>query len=140
MATKGECELCGFADDSYRIEENGAVMKVCKFCHDGYLERMGLSPDADQPVENVALSLDLDIIREAGIDTEGMSGAELLELEMELAERKNTRVPTLDEAQLDTLLATTDDDKRVLTSVRQKELRRKKRAAAPAKPTEPTSE
>ncbi len=129
MATKGECELCGFADDSYRIEENGAVMKVCKFCHDGYLERMGLSPDADQPVENVALSLDLDIIREAGIDTEGMSGAELLELEMELAERKNTRVPTLDEAQLDTLLATTDDDKRVLTSVRQKELRRKKRAA-----------
>ena len=52
MAQKGVCELCGFADDSYRIEENGAVMRVCKFCHDGHLERMGLSPDADKPLDD----------------------------------------------------------------------------------------
>lgn len=60
MAKKGICELCGFADDSYSIEENGNVMKVCKFCHDGYLERMGLPPDADKPLSDVSMTLDLD--------------------------------------------------------------------------------
>ena len=127
---KGVCELCGFADDGYRIEENGAVMKVCKFCHDGYLERMGLPPDADKPVEDVALTLDLDGAKDIGLDLDGVSGAELLQLKIELDERKeNTRVPTLDERRLDALLSTTEDDKRVLTSVRQKEQRRKKKAA-----------
>lgn len=129
MATKGECELCGFADDSYRIDENGTVMKVCKFCHDGYLERMGLSPEADAPVEDVALTLDLSEIQKAGIDTEGMSGAELLQLQTELAARKNTKVPSLNEEQLDTLLTATEDEKRILYSVRQKEMRRKKKEA-----------
>lgn len=60
MTKKGICELCGFGDDSYSIEENGTVMKVCKFCHDGYLERMGLPPDSDKPVGDVTLTLDLD--------------------------------------------------------------------------------
>lgn len=128
MSNKGVCELCGFADDSYRIDENGTVLKVCKFCHDGYLERMGLSPDADKPIEDIALTLDIDEIRKAGIDTDGMSGEELLQLEMELAERKKTKVPTLDEEELVTLLETTEDDKKVLTDVRKKEMRRKKKA------------
>lgn len=130
MAQKGVCELCGFADDSYRIEENGAVMRVCKFCHDGHLERMGLSPDADKPLDDAALALDIDP-EATGIDIEGLSGEELLRIEMELAARKqeSSRVPTLDPEALDTLLAPSDDDKRVLGNVRQRELRRKKRAA-----------
>ena len=58
--SKKVCELCGYADDSYTIEESGTVMKVCKFCHDGYLERMGLSPDADEPVQDPVTLLDLE--------------------------------------------------------------------------------
>lgn len=58
-AKKGVCELCGFADDGYSIEENGTVTKVCKFCHDGYLERMGLPPDEGARVENLELTLDI---------------------------------------------------------------------------------
>ncbi len=129
MAQKGVCELCGFADDSYRIEENGAVMRVCKFCHDGHLERMGLSPDADKPLGDAALALDIDLEAD-GLDTEGLSGEELLRIEMELAARKqeNSRVPTLDPEELDTLLNVSEDDKRVLGNVRQRELRRKKKA------------
>ena len=73
MASSGVCELCGFADDSFRIEENGAVMKVCKFCHDGYLERMGISPEEEQTAQDVALSLDIEEIESAGIDIDGMS-------------------------------------------------------------------
>ncbi len=57
--SKKVCELCGYADDSYTIEESGTVMKVCKFCHDGYLERMGMSPDDDKPVEDPVTLLDL---------------------------------------------------------------------------------
>ena len=127
MAEKGVCELCGFADDSYRIDENGTVLKVCKFCHDGYLERMGVSPEADTEQTDVLPDIDLEALKNADIDTEGMTAAELLQLRTELAERAHTRVPTLDEQQLDTLLATTDDDKKVLGAVRQKEMRRKKR-------------
>ncbi|MDE6398151.1 MAG: hypothetical protein K2L51_02410 [Clostridiales bacterium] len=130
MAEKGVCELCGFADDSFRIEENGAVMKVCKFCHDGYLERMGLTPEADKSSPEETLHIDIDALKSADIDTDGMTAEELLQLKMELEARSNTRVPTLDESQLDTLLATTEDDKKVLTGVRQKENRRRKRAAA----------
>lgn len=126
---KGECELCGFADDSYRIDENGTVMHVCKFCHDGYMARMGLSPDADKPVEDVALTLDLSAIKDAGIDTEGLSGAELLQLKMDIEAQNNRRVQTLDAEQLNTLLNGTEDDKKILDVVRQKELRRKRKAS-----------
>ena len=61
---KKVCELCGYADDSYSIEENGTVMKVCKFCHDGYLERMGLPPDADKPISDVASMLDYESVKD----------------------------------------------------------------------------
>ena len=62
--SKKVCELCGYADDSYSIEENGTVMKVCKFCHDGYLERMGLPPDADKPISDVASMLDYESVKD----------------------------------------------------------------------------
>ncbi len=127
MADKGVCELCGFADDSYRIDENGTVMKVCKFCHDGYLERMGLSPDADKPVQDVALTIDVNALQADDIDFDSMTPEEVQALKDELAGRQNMRVPTLDEQQLGTLLSVTEDDKRVLTGVRQKERRRKKK-------------
>lgn len=130
MAEKGVCELCGYGDDSYRIDENGAVMKVCKFCYDGYLERTGLTDEADKPEDQVLADIDLDALRNADIDTSGMTAQELLQLKMELAERENTRVPALDEKQLDSLLAGTEDDKRVLTEVHRKEMRRRKKAAA----------
>ncbi len=131
MAAKGVCELCGFADDSYRLEENGTVMKVCKFCHDGYLERMGLSPDADKPIKDVALTLDLDEVKETDFDLDGVSGEELLQLKLEIESRKeNERVKTLDPKQLDTLLNATETDKKVLSGVKKKEQRRKKQAIA----------
>lgn len=129
MAKSGVCEICGFADDSFRIEENGAVMKVCKFCHDGYLERMGLAPEDDKPVQDVALSLDLDELQPEGLDIDGLSGEELLALKMELEERREkVKVKSLDAKQLDSLLAETDDDKKVISGVRQKEQRRRKRS------------
>lgn len=57
--SKKVCELCGYADNSYTIEENGNIMKVCKFCHDGHLERMGLPLESDKPLDDATLALDI---------------------------------------------------------------------------------
>ncbi len=123
VATKGVCELCGFADDSYRIEENGAVMKVCKFCHDGYLERKqsaGQTSATDVPPDETV-----------GLPFDDIPPDDLKEIERELAlQKKSRKVAALDEAQLGLVLAPTEDDKRVLSNVRRRQLRKEKRAAA----------
>ena len=41
MAKSGACELCGLPDDSYSIEDNGNVFKVCKLCYDGFIAKHG---------------------------------------------------------------------------------------------------
>ncbi len=46
MAKNGTCELCGLPDDSYTIEDGGKVFKVCRLCHDGFIEKQGLDPSA----------------------------------------------------------------------------------------------
>lgn len=110
---KGECEICGFADDSYRIDENGSVLKVCKFCHDGYLERMGLSPDTDKPIADVTLTLDLD----AADDTE-------------TEENLNLKIEPLSEQELKAVLTPDDTDKQVLRRVNRRARERDKRGEA----------
>jgi len=48
---KKTCELCGFNDNGYTIEdESGQVIKVCKFCRDGHLERNGMAVDAEEGI------------------------------------------------------------------------------------------
>ena len=106
---KGVCEVCGFADDSYRIEENGSVLKVCKFCHDGYLERMGLPPDADEPLEDVTMTLDL---AAAGFDGDG------------------AKVETLSEQELAAALKPDEKDKQVLQRINRRVKERDKRSEA----------
>lgn len=41
MAKNGTCELCGLPDNSYSIESDGNVFKVCKLCYDGFIEKHG---------------------------------------------------------------------------------------------------
>ena len=41
MAKNGTCELCGLPDNSYSIESEGKVFKVCKLCYDGFIEKHG---------------------------------------------------------------------------------------------------
>ncbi len=46
MAKNGTCELCGLPDNSYSIESDGKVFKVCKLCYDGFIDKHG-SDSAD---------------------------------------------------------------------------------------------
>lgn len=41
MAKNGTCELCGLPDNSYSIESDGKVFKVCKLCYDGFIDKHG---------------------------------------------------------------------------------------------------
>lgn len=104
---RGVCDICGFADDSYRLEESGSVLKVCKFCHDGYLERMGLSPDADKPIADVTMTLDLSAADEA--------------------ETEDTKVEELSEEALQSVLKPDENDKQVLRRVNRRAREREKR-------------
>ena len=123
MAARGVCEICGFADDSYRIEENGAVMKVCKLCYDGYHERMGTSPET---ADKAALSN-----QTANISLDDIPPDDKAEIARILKEEKKlrSRVPTLNATQLDMVLEPSDDDRRVLSNVRRRQLRKERRAA-----------
>lgn len=122
MAHKGVCEVCGFADDSYRIEEGDSVLKVCKLCYDGYMERT----DAKS---NAASSSAVD--SQSGIEFADIPPDDLEEIQRELAEQKKGRkVAALDSSQLGMVLAPTEDDKKVLGNVRRRQLRMERKAAA----------
>lgn len=55
MSKSGTCELCGMSDNSYTIEDDsGNVLKVCKLCHDGYLEKTGRDPETEGIVDPVS--------------------------------------------------------------------------------------
>lgn len=58
MAKSGTCELCGLPDNSYSIEEDGNVFKVCKLCYDGYIAKHGSDSDT------ASLSSDIDELAE----------------------------------------------------------------------------
>lgn len=67
MAKSGTCELCGLPDNSYSIEEDGNVFKVCKLCYDGYIAKHGsdsdtasLSSDIDELAEMFSMSAEND--------------------------------------------------------------------------------
>lgn len=53
MAKNGACELCGLPDNSYSIEDNGNVFKVCKLCHDGFIAKHG-----GDAIDNVEIDID----------------------------------------------------------------------------------
>lgn len=129
MVKKGVCELCGFADNSYSIEENGAIIKVCKFCHDGYLERMGFPEGYDAPVKDVTLTLDLE-------------GAE-----EEADENLQMKVPPLTEEELGKILNSSVEERRmVYRAVNHKNIQEGKRMEkektlkASEKENEPTND
>lgn len=55
MAKSGTCELCGLPDNSYSIEDNGRVFKVCKLCYDGFIAKHGSdSLDEDDDIDELA--------------------------------------------------------------------------------------
>lgn len=118
MTKRGVCELCGFADSSYSIEENGIIMKVCKFCHDGFLERLGLAPDSDKPITDVTLTLDLDGKNDDVSDEEFENGGEVM------------KVAALDEAELNNVLSASAEDKKVLSDAVRKRKAHDARTAA----------
>lgn len=90
MSKNGTCELCGLPDDSYTIEDGGKVFKVCKLCHDGYVERQG---DPSEPQES---SID-EIVSAIGVEP-----------------AKGGKVETLTPEQLEKLLTPTSEERRKL--------------------------
>lgn len=62
MAKNGTCELCGLPDNSYSVEEGGNVLKVCKLCYDGFIEKHG--SDSIEPVDS-----DVEALAEQMADT-----------------------------------------------------------------------
>lgn len=62
MSKNGTCELCGLPDNSYTIEDGGKVFKVCKLCHDGFIESRGdpstPSESFDEIVDQIAGTVD----------------------------------------------------------------------------------
>lgn len=72
MAKNGTCELCGLPDNSYSIEEGGNVLKVCKLCYDGFIEKHG--SDSIAPEES-----DIDMLADQIAETpESVSKPETL--------------------------------------------------------------
>lgn len=59
MANKGTCELCGVSDNSYTIEDGGKVFKVCKLCHDGFVEKNGTDMPVN-PLEEIKVATNID--------------------------------------------------------------------------------
>lgn len=91
MAKSGTCELCGLPDDSYTIEDNGNVFKVCKLCHDGFYEKQGIDPSA--PPEDPITKL----VSELGIEP-----------------THSSKVETLNDAQMRKLLTPSSDERKKL--------------------------
>ena len=55
MAKSGTCELCGLPDNSYSVEDNGRVFKVCKLCYDGFIAKHGSdSLDENDDIDELA--------------------------------------------------------------------------------------
>ena len=53
MAKGGTCELCGLPDNSYSIEEDGNVFKVCKLCYDGSIAKHGSDSNSNWQTEDI---------------------------------------------------------------------------------------
>lgn len=58
MAKNGTCELCGLRDNSYSIEEDGNVFKVCKLCYDGFIAKHGSDSVTDADIDELAEQID----------------------------------------------------------------------------------
>lgn len=62
MSKSGTCELCGLPDNSYSVEDNGNVFKVCKLCYDGFIAKNGSDsttlPDDVDDIEELARELE----------------------------------------------------------------------------------
>lgn len=50
----GTCELCGLRDNSYSIEVDGNVFKVCKLCYDGFIAEHGSDSATESDIDNLA--------------------------------------------------------------------------------------
>lgn len=90
MSKNTACELCGLPDNSYTIEDAGKVFKVCKLCHDGFVEKQGADPSASP-----------DIIEQL-ID------------EMDMPSAPDSKVETLSPEQMAKLLTPTSDERKKL--------------------------
>ncbi|MDE6293110.1 MAG: hypothetical protein K2L88_00610, partial [Clostridiales bacterium] len=53
MAKNGTCELCGLHDNSYSIEVDGNVFKVCKLCYDGFIAEHGSDSATDSDINKL---------------------------------------------------------------------------------------
>lgn len=112
MSKNGTCELCGLPDDSYTIEDGGKVFKVCKLCHDGYVEKQG---DPSEAIEN---TID-EIVSSMAV--EPASGG---------------RVETLTPEQLEKLLTPSNEERRKLYASLRKSAKNSEKANGLAADTE----
>lgn len=92
MAKNGTCELCGLPDNSYSIENDGKVFKVCKLCYDGFIAKHGSDSVSDSDIDELA---------------EQMSGT---------PEAAGSRPQTLSPEQMEKLLKPTGEERRKINA------------------------
>lgn len=82
MAKSGTCELCGLPDNSYSVEDNGNVFKVCKLCYDGFIAKHGSdSIDGETATDDVdALAEQIKTTPETGAKPETLSPDQMAKL------------------------------------------------------------
>lgn len=90
MAKNGTCELCGLRDNSYSIEVDGNVFKVCKLCYDGFIAEHGSDSATESDIDNL---------------TEKINAT---------PESSGSRPETLSPEQMERLLTPTSDERRKL--------------------------
>ncbi|WP_438848876.1 hypothetical protein [Anaerocaecibacter muris] len=81
MAKSGTCELCGLPDNSYSVEDNGNVFKVCKLCYDGFIAKHGSDSIDGAATDDVdALAEQIKATPETGAKPETLSPDQMAKL------------------------------------------------------------
>lgn len=112
MAKNGACELCGLPDNSYSIEDNGNVFKVCKLCYDGFIAKHGSdSVDGDATDDVAALAGQIDVSPEGGgSKPETLSPDEMAKLLKPSSEERRKLNNALKRANANTASGRDDDE------------------------------
>lgn len=134
MAKNGTCELCGLPDNSYSIESDGKVFKVCKLCYDGFIDKHG-SDSADISDEELAALAEMPAPQPAAGKPETLSPDQMAKLLTPTSEERRKLNAALRRAAAraaeQSLTADTEDLKREL--LRDKEEIEKENTAKKAK-------
>lgn len=134
MSKNGNCELCGLPDNSYTIEDDGRVIKVCKLCYDGFIAKNGSDTLGDVDIDGLAGRIDG--AQQSGAKPETLTDDEMAKLLTPSAEERrklNAAVKRAAAAKVEqTLAADTGDLTRELLETKaeiEKEARSEKEKA-----------